>query len=122
MAVTVTPILPRFGAEVSGIDIAKPLDAETRRLVVDTMDQWGVCVYRQTGLDDESHIAFSRIFGHLERAPEVKGRTPRFAHRELFDAGNLDAQGNIITDEGLLLHKKGDRWLISAHANFAQLE
>jgi len=109
MALTVKPILPRFGAEVSGIDISKPLDADARREVVDTMDRWGVCVYRNTGLDDETHIAFSRIFGHLELAPAMKGRTPRFAHRELFDAGNLDVNGNIITDESLLLHKKGDR-------------
>jgi alpha-ketoglutarate-dependent 2,4-dichlorophenoxyacetate dioxygenase len=109
MTLTATPILPRFGAEVSGIDITRRLDADTRRQVVDTMDRWGVCVYRATGLDDASHIAFSRIFGHLELAPSMPGRVGRFAARELFDAGNLDAAGAIIADEKTLLHKKGDR-------------
>lgn len=109
MALTVTPILPRFGAEVSGIDIALPLDAETQRALVEAMDRWGVCVYRNTGLDDESHVAFSRIFGHVELAPSVPGRPPRFDQPELFDAGNLRRDGTIITNESVLLHKKGDR-------------
>ena len=109
MALTVKPILPRFGAEVSGIDLSKPLDAATRKEIVDTMDKWGICVYRNTGLNDESHIAFSRIFGHLERAPVVNGRPRRFTHAELFDAGNLTPTGEILQDENLILHKKGDR-------------
>ena len=74
MPLTVKPILPRFGAEVSGVDLTRPLDPAMRREIVDTMNRWGVCVYRDTGLDDESHIAFSRIFGHLELAPAMKDR------------------------------------------------
>jgi len=109
MTLSIKPILPRFGAEVSGVDISKPLDAATAREIRETMDRWGVCVYRNTGLDNESHIAFSRIFGHLELAPAMPGRLPKFGHRELFDAGNLDAQGQIIQDPGLMQHKKGDR-------------
>lgn len=109
MALQVQPILPRFGAEVSGVDITRPLDAATRREIVDTMDRWGVCVYRNTGLDDEGHIAFSRIFGHLELAPAAKTYVPRFKHRELFDAGNITAAGEIISDPNAILHKKGDR-------------
>jgi len=109
MSLTVEPILPRFGAEVSGVDITRPLDAATRREIVDTMDRWGVCVYRNTGLDDAGHIAFSRIFGHLEQAPAMSGRKSRHKFRELFDASNLDADGNIIQDDMVLLHKKGDQ-------------
>ena len=109
MTLTVKPILPRFGAEISGIDITQPLDEAEQRDVVAAQDQWGVTVWRDTGLDDESHIAFSRIFGHLELAPRASGRPARFAHQELFDAGNLDAEGNIITNEMVRLHKKGDR-------------
>jgi alpha-ketoglutarate-dependent 2,4-dichlorophenoxyacetate dioxygenase len=109
MTLTVKPILPRFGAEVSGVDISKPLDEATQKEIVDTMDRWGVCVYRNTGLDNESHIAFSRIFGHLELAPSMQGRPPKFGHRELFDAGNLGPDGQIIQDPVLIQHKKGDR-------------
>ena len=109
MPLTVKPILPRFGAEVSGVDISQPLSPEQQHDIVATMDRWGVCVYRDTGLDDERHIAFSRIFGHLELAPSMKGRQGRFQHRELFDAGNLDVNGDIIRDETALTRKAGDR-------------
>jgi alpha-ketoglutarate-dependent 2,4-dichlorophenoxyacetate dioxygenase len=109
MALTVKPILPAFGAEISGVDITRPLDEATRREIIDAQHKWGVTVWRDTGLDDESHVAFSRIFGHLELAPAPANRKPRFPHRELFDAGNLNADGEIIADDMLRLHKRGDR-------------
>jgi alpha-ketoglutarate-dependent 2,4-dichlorophenoxyacetate dioxygenase len=109
MALTVTPILPRFGAEISGVDITRPLDEATCAALVDAQNTWGVTVHRNTGLTDETHVAFSRIFGHLELAPRPAGRPPRFARPELFDAGNLTADGQILQDEMIRLHKKGDR-------------
>ncbi len=109
MTLTITPILPRFGAEISGVDITRPLDEATAQALLDAQNRWGVCVYRNTGLTDETHVAFSRIFGHLELAPAPPGRKPKFEYRELFDAGNLDAEGKIIENEMILLHKKGDR-------------
>jgi alpha-ketoglutarate-dependent 2,4-dichlorophenoxyacetate dioxygenase len=105
---TIDPILPRFGAEISGVDIARPLDQGDRQAILDAAATWGVLVFRNTGLDDESHIAFSRNFGHIELAPLRGGRRMRLARRELFDASNLDPDGNILTDPAMLLHKKGD--------------
>jgi alpha-ketoglutarate-dependent 2,4-dichlorophenoxyacetate dioxygenase len=79
------------------------------REIIDAQNKYGVTVYRDTHLNDETHVAFSRIFGHLELAPRITGRKHRFEQRELFDAGNLDVEGNILTDEMIRLHKKGDR-------------
>ncbi len=109
MKLKIKPILPRFGAEVSGVDITGPLDEETRAAIVSTQNTYGITVWRDTGLNDETHIAFSRIFGHIELAPRIEGRPYRHAHRELFDASNLDAEGRIIQDELVRLHKRGDR-------------
>jgi alpha-ketoglutarate-dependent 2,4-dichlorophenoxyacetate dioxygenase len=109
MALKVEPILPRFGAEVSGVDISQPLDEATQREILAVQDKWGVTVWRGTGLTDESHVAFSRIFGHLELAPSAPGRPTRHKYQELFDASNLDHEGQIITNEMIRLHKKGDR-------------
>jgi alpha-ketoglutarate-dependent 2,4-dichlorophenoxyacetate dioxygenase len=104
----IDPILPRFGAEITGVDIARPLSDDDRQAIRDAAAKWGVLVFRDTGLTDESHIAFSRIFGHIELAPLRGGRPSRMKYRELFDASNLDADGNILTDPAMLLHKKGD--------------
>lgn len=109
MSLTVKPILPRFGAEVSGVDISRPLEAQLRAAIIEVQNTYGVTVWRNTGLDDETHIAFSRIFGHVELAPRIEGRPYRHARRELFDASNLDAEGRIIRDELMRRQKRGDR-------------
>lgn len=109
MALTIRPITPTFGAEISGVDITRPLDETTRKQILAAQDRWGVTVWRDTGLDDGAHVAFSRIFGELELAPRLAGRKTRFELAEIFDASNLDAEGQIVTDELIRLHKKGDR-------------
>ena len=109
MPLVATPILQNFGAEISGIDIARPLSDADRQAVIAAQNMYGVTVYRNTGLNDETHIAFSRAFGHVEFAPAMAGRRGRFAHRELFDAGNLDSDGRIIDNEMIRAHKRGDR-------------
>jgi alpha-ketoglutarate-dependent 2,4-dichlorophenoxyacetate dioxygenase len=73
------------------------------------MDTYAVCVFRGTALTDESHIAFSRLLGQLEHAPSLFGKgVKRFQHPELFDAGNLDASGQILVDERRRLYNKGN--------------
>jgi alpha-ketoglutarate-dependent 2,4-dichlorophenoxyacetate dioxygenase len=105
----VRPFLPRFGAEVSGLDLRNPLDAATRQAVIDVQNRWGVTIWRNTGLTDETHIGFSRNFGQLELAPAPGGRVFRHAHRELFDASNLDPSGNINTNDMVRLHARGNQ-------------
>lgn len=105
----VRPFLPRFGAEVRGLDLTRPLDERARQAVIDAQNRWGVTVWRNTGLTDETHIAFSRNFGQLELAPAPGGRVYRHAHRELFDASNLDAAGNINSNEMVRLHARGNQ-------------
>lgn len=111
MPLTIEPLHPTFGAEISGVDISKPLDDATRRALVDAIDRHGVCVYRDTGLDDDTHVDFSRIFGYVELGPARAVATDKgtMQRRELFAAGNLDAAGNIVTDEEAIAHKLGDR-------------
>jgi alpha-ketoglutarate-dependent 2,4-dichlorophenoxyacetate dioxygenase len=108
MALNVQPILPDFGAEVSGADLTQPLDEGTQQEIRAIQARWGVTVWRDTGLDDLGHVAFSRIFGDLYRMPGFKSGS-RFGAPEIFDASNLDREGNINQDENLRTHKRGDR-------------
>ncbi len=104
MTITATPISPRFGAEISGVDISRPLDEATIRQLIALQDQWGVTVYRDTGLDDDGQVAFARNFGHLESLPPRDGR-PRLY---LFNAGNLGPDGEINWAETAMRYRKGD--------------
>jgi alpha-ketoglutarate-dependent 2,4-dichlorophenoxyacetate dioxygenase len=100
---------PSFVAEVSGVDFSRPIDPATLAQIVAAMDSYAVCVFRGTALKDESHIAFSRQLGKLEHAPRLFGKNvTRFQHSELFDAGNLDADGNILIDERRRIYNKGN--------------
>ena len=104
-----TPAGPSFCAEVAGVEFTRPIDAATLAEIIAGMDRYGVCVYRNTGLTDESHIEFSRQLGKLEHAPKLFGKNvSRFEHAELFDAGNLDASGNILVDERRRSYNKGN--------------
>jgi alpha-ketoglutarate-dependent 2,4-dichlorophenoxyacetate dioxygenase len=109
MALHVEPILPRFGAECSGVDLTKPLDPDEVRQVTEAMDTWGVCIYRNTGMNDDQHVEFSRNFGYLERVPKREGMRMRLPHRELFDASNLNVEGEITQDPAAIMYRKGDR-------------
>ncbi len=109
MSLTVEPILPKFGAECSGLDLTRALSAQELRQVTDAMDRFGVCIYRNTGLSDAQHVEFSRNFGYLERSPLREGMKPRMPFRELFDASNLNGAGEITQDEAAIQYRKGDR-------------
>jgi alpha-ketoglutarate-dependent 2,4-dichlorophenoxyacetate dioxygenase len=119
MPLQVKPILPRFGAECSGLDLTRPLSPEEVRQVTDAMDEFGVTVWRNTGMTDEQHVEFSRNFGYLERVPKREGVKMRLPFRELFDASNLTVDGEITRDKAAIEYRKGDRlW----HTDSAFLE
>ncbi len=114
MALTVKPLSERFGAEISGVDISQPLDEATKQEIRDLQNRWGVTVWRDTGLDDASHVAFSRLFGHVELSP-THGKAPRFSEPELFDATNIDRDGSIIDNPNRRLINAGNRlWHIDS--------
>jgi alpha-ketoglutarate-dependent 2,4-dichlorophenoxyacetate dioxygenase len=109
MPLTATPILPRFGAEISGLDVTRKLTPDEVRQVIEAQEKWGVTVWRNTGLSDEQHVEFSRNFGYLERVPRRDGASYRLPFRELFDASNLNVDGEITTDQAAIQYRKGDR-------------
>jgi alpha-ketoglutarate-dependent 2,4-dichlorophenoxyacetate dioxygenase len=100
--------LKAFGAEITGLDLTRP-SPELAATCFDMFDAHALCVFRDTGLDDASHVAFSRQFGQLEHAPLIRTRDQRFSLPELFDAGNLNADGTIRNDERSRLFSKGNQ-------------
>ena len=49
-------------------------------------------------MDDTAHVDFSRKLGELDdiRPYMTAGRKMRYPYYELFDAGNVDEEGNVI--------------------------
>jgi alpha-ketoglutarate-dependent 2,4-dichlorophenoxyacetate dioxygenase len=115
MGISARPLHPpRFFGEVSGIDFREALDAATGRVIMSLNDEYGVLVFPATGLDDEGHVALSRLLGPLELAPKLFAKEEdnrrRLALPELFEAGNLDADGNIQRiDDRFRMFARGNR-------------
>ena len=54
------------GAEITDVDVSKPLDQETFNAIEKIFHERGVLVFRDQHLSEQQHIAFSRRFGNLE--------------------------------------------------------
>lgn len=65
-------------------------------------------VFRQAGLDDARHVAFSGLFGELDDIKPyiAMGRKNRFAFDELFDVSNQEDDGSL-TQIGSKRHHMG---------------
>jgi alpha-ketoglutarate-dependent 2,4-dichlorophenoxyacetate dioxygenase len=88
-----------FAAELIGADLSTPPDAELVDLVESLMNEYGVlCIRDQGHLSDADHLRFARAFGPLELPPGYGNRKdePARIAAELYDASNLDMDGEII--------------------------
>ena len=91
---------PFFGGIVSGIDITQPLTREQAAEIEKGMDYYGVLVFNDQRLTDETQMAFSRNFGELELATNNlrDSKTQRLgAH--IADISNLDNDNKVLARE-----------------------
>jgi taurine dioxygenase len=65
---TVKPFTTAIGAEISGVDLSRPLDEETYALIRRTYCERGVIFFRDQSLDAEQFQAFGRRFGALTQS------------------------------------------------------
>ncbi len=103
MPVTATPLHQHIGAEIAGVDPARPIDAATAREIVAAIDRHAVLVFRNaTPLTDAQHLALGRALGplqHLKMLTMLSGTDTRLSTTELIDVGNLDETGEILADD-----------------------
>lgn len=71
MPLTVTPLTPVFCAEVTGVDVTRPIDDAVFAKIRDAFDAHSVLIFPGQPMDDERQIAFSERFGPLERTVAV---------------------------------------------------
>jgi alpha-ketoglutarate-dependent 2,4-dichlorophenoxyacetate dioxygenase len=105
---------PDFFAEITGIDFSRHLDTATAGEIIRFNNNYGVLAFPTTGLDDARHVALSRLLGPLETAPQLFAKDQDNRRRlklpELFEAGNLDADGNIqAIDDRFRMFARGNR-------------
>lgn len=94
--ITVERRHPSFFAEVSGVDISKPLAPDAFAEILAAFHEHAVLVFRGQPLTAEQHIAFSANFGPLFEVtnyhrPEAERALPS----KLTDISNIDHTGAI---------------------------
>jgi taurine dioxygenase len=68
----VRPAAGHIGAEVVGVDLARPLDPGTVEAIRSALHRWKVLFFRGQHLDHAAHVAFARRFGTLV-PPQSRG-------------------------------------------------
>jgi alpha-ketoglutarate-dependent 2,4-dichlorophenoxyacetate dioxygenase len=101
MTLSIRPIdpvsRPFFGGVASGIDITQPLTRDQAAEIEKGMDQFGVMVFHDQRLTDETQMAFSRNFGELELASHnLRETKEQRLGAHINDISNLDANNNVL--------------------------
>ena len=99
MSITVQPTRPDFVAEISGIDLSRPLAAADRDAIEAAINRYAVVVFRGQTLTDDQQVAFARHFGPIQAAAQ-KARHTGVKHRipgnDVADISNLDGDSRIL--------------------------
>ena len=67
MSLTFRPLSHALGAEIQGVDLAKPLSNSEFDQIHSKFLESGILLFRNQKITREQHIAFSRRFGELDR-------------------------------------------------------
>ena len=68
----IRPLTGALGAEISGVDLSKPLSEQAREEIKRALyDHLVIFFHDQIGFSHESHIEFARIFGPLQKIPHI---------------------------------------------------
>src|SRR3712207_796657 len=101
---------PLFVAEVTGIDLTRPIRRDDFRMIWEAFNEHQVLVFRDQAFDDESQIAFSRNFGELETMIAHPGNDWNPGHISVMT--NVGKDGNMLPlDHPAMIHRaRNEAW------------
>jgi alpha-ketoglutarate-dependent 2,4-dichlorophenoxyacetate dioxygenase len=102
-----SPIHPRFGVEVHGLDLSKVTAGHQFDELRSAFEQHSLLLFRNQNLDQKSHFALASLFGEIEnREKDAWGIRPNAVSR----VSNLSKEGQIIPESGRQLsHLKANQ-------------
>jgi taurine dioxygenase len=110
---------PLIGTEVRGLDLSRPLDADTRAAVDRLWMEHLLLIFPDQDITDEQHIAFGRNFGDLEIHPSLSHRSSR--NKEIYRVSNVDEAGNIIPPKETAWQYLNLSWLWHTDSSFREV-
>lgn len=98
--ITVTPTGASLGADIAGVDLSRPVDRATFKLIEDAWHQHLVLRFRGQRLDDPRFLQFARMFGDLDKAPIHAGKDVVNPYPEITVMSNIKVDGKPIGNLG----------------------
>ncbi len=81
MTIEIKPLTIHIGAEISGVDLTKPISESDAKDIWDAFLKWKVVFFRNQPMDHAQQVAFGRrfgeltighaVFGHVDGYPEI---------------------------------------------------
>ena len=108
MSITLRKLTPVFGAEITNVDLTRPLDDANFAKIENAFETYSLLVFPNQNLSDESQIAFSSRFGPLET---TQGHIANhFQVKQISEISNLDPNGKLMAaDDPRLIFRIGQR-------------
>lgn len=95
---TLSPLHPVFVAEVQGLDLRQPIDANLAAEIEAALDEFAILVFRDQVLDESQQMAFTRALGPVDMGLlKVLQRRSRFKEAGMIDISNVDLESQILT-------------------------
>jgi taurine dioxygenase len=98
----ITPLSAALGAEISGVDLKKPLSPRTVAAIKAAWNEHLVLVFRGQNITQDDQLRFASYFGELgsrrKAPPQLKGRTEGILqdHEKILLVSNIRIDGEAI--------------------------
>jgi alpha-ketoglutarate-dependent 2,4-dichlorophenoxyacetate dioxygenase len=98
MPVSVQKLHELFAAEVTGVDLTRPIKPDDIAAIERTIAEHAVLVFRDQRVTDDQQLTFSRYFGELEetRGTGISKPGEQRLHPAFADVSNLDTDNTIL--------------------------
>ena len=120
MTISFRPLHQSFGAEVLGVDLARPIDDADFAAIEDGWRRYSILLFRDVRMTPEQHIAFSRRLGPLHIMEPLEFNLP--GHPEVFIVSNVEEGGKAVglKRAGWGWHSDGEDKAIPNAGSFAR--
>lgn len=106
---TINPLTASFGAEILGLDLAKPISDATFAAIQEAFQKYHVICFRDQVMDEKAHLDFTLRWGELEVFPEEDKTTTA---NTFYNVANTSREGEHLSEDDprVLFQKVNARW------------
>ena len=104
LTLTVRPLASALGAEISGVDLSRPLDDATFKAIHDVWLKHQVILFRGQSLSEDQQIAFAERFGELQPVRTTPGLYKKNPYVLMVTNVVIDGQKGALPDGEMQFH------------------